>query len=60
MTAAFDEMEGCDGRVREPYLSVHEWLKTHDLDDLKRKRSEAEALWETGKGDSEKGGTRGG
>ena len=38
-------MEGCDGRVREPYLSVHEWLKTHDLDDLKRKRSEAEALW---------------
>ena len=45
MTAAFDEMEGCDGRVREPYLSVHQWLQTHDLDDLKRKRSEAEALF---------------
>ena len=45
MTAAFDEMEGCDGRVREPYLSVHQWLQTHDVDELKRKRTEAEALF---------------
>ena len=45
LTAAFDEMEGADGRVREPYLSVSQWLKTHDIDELKRKRSDAEALF---------------
>ena len=45
LTAAFDEMEGADGRIREPYLSVSQWLKTHDIAELKRKRSDAEALF---------------
>jgi uncharacterized circularly permuted ATP-grasp superfamily protein len=45
LNAAFDEMQGADGLVREPYRSVHQWLETHDLDELKRKRTEAEALF---------------
>src|SRR5262245_18682438 len=43
--AAFDEMNGCGKEVREPYRSVSEWLQTQEIDDLKRKRSEAEALF---------------
>ncbi len=43
--AAFDEMNGCGTGVREPYRSVSEWLQTQQIDDLKRKRSEAEALF---------------
>ncbi|RTL63235.1 MAG: circularly permuted type 2 ATP-grasp protein [Hyphomicrobiales bacterium] len=38
-------MKGFDGAVREPYHSVHEWLSTQKIDDLRRKRSEAEALF---------------
>ena len=45
MAAAFDEMNGTGGGVREPYLSVHQWLQTQKIDDLKRKRGEAEALF---------------
>ena len=45
MPAAFDEMNGHDGTVREPYASVNQWLQTQKIDDLKRKRSEAEALF---------------
>src|SRR5258708_20354643 len=45
LTAAFDEMNGTGGGVREPYASVHEWLKTQKIDDLKRKREDAEALF---------------
>ena len=45
MPAAFDEMNGHDGTVREPYASVSQWLQTQQIDDLKRKRSEAEALF---------------
>ncbi len=45
MAAAFDEMNGNGGGVREPYLSVHQWLQTQKIDDLKRKRGEAEALF---------------
>ena len=45
MTAAFDEMNGTGGGVREPYLSVHQWLQTQKIDDLKRKRGDAEALF---------------
>jgi len=45
LNTAFDEMQGADGRVREPYLSVDAWIKAHDVDELKRKRSEAEALF---------------
>ena len=45
MTAAFDEMNGTGGEVREPYASVHGWLQTQKIDDLKRKREDAEALF---------------
>ena len=45
LPAAFDEMKGNGGGIREPYLSVHQWLQSHDIEDLKRKRSEAEALF---------------
>ena len=38
-------MKGFDGEVRDPYLSVDQWLQTQKIDDLKRKRSEAEALF---------------
>ena len=31
--------------MREPYLSVHQWLQTQKIDDLKRKRGEAEAMF---------------
>ena len=43
--AAFDEMNGSGEGVREPYRSVSEWLQTQQIDDLKRKRGEAEALF---------------
>jgi uncharacterized circularly permuted ATP-grasp superfamily protein len=45
LPAAFDEMNGSGGGIREPYLSVHQWLQSQDIEDLKRKRSEAEALF---------------
>jgi uncharacterized circularly permuted ATP-grasp superfamily protein len=45
LPAAFDEMKGNGGGVREPYLSVHEWLQGQDIEDLRRKRGEAEALF---------------
>ena len=46
MTASFDEMRGSgDSGVREPYLSVHQWLATQKIEDLKRKREDAEALF---------------
>ena len=45
LTAAFDEMNGTGGGVREPYASVHQWLQTQKIDDLKRKREDAEALF---------------
>ena len=45
MRAAFDEMNGSGDGVREPYLSVHQWLQAQQIDDLKRKRGEAEALF---------------
>ncbi len=38
-------MRGFDGEVREPYQSVQKWLETQKLDDLRLKRSEAEALF---------------
>jgi uncharacterized circularly permuted ATP-grasp superfamily protein len=43
--AAFDEMHGDTGEVREPYRSVHDWFESQEIDDLVRKRSEAEALF---------------
>jgi uncharacterized circularly permuted ATP-grasp superfamily protein len=45
LPAAFDEMNGRGKGVREPYRSVHEWLQTQEIGDLKRKRGEAEALF---------------
>ena len=45
LAAAFDEMTGNGDGVRDPYLSVHQWLQTQKIDDLKRKRGEAEALF---------------
>jgi uncharacterized circularly permuted ATP-grasp superfamily protein len=43
--AAFDEMNGCGKGVREPYRSVSEWLQTQQIEELKRKSTEAEALF---------------
>ena len=45
MSKAFDEMNGFGGGVREPYRAVAEWLETQRIDDLKKKRTEAEALF---------------
>jgi uncharacterized circularly permuted ATP-grasp superfamily protein len=45
LAAAFDEMNGNGDGVRDPYHSVHQWLQTQKIDDLKRKRGEAEALF---------------
>jgi uncharacterized circularly permuted ATP-grasp superfamily protein len=42
---AFDEMNGLGQGVREPYAAVAEWLGTLRVDDLKRKRAEAEVLF---------------
>ena len=38
-------MNGSGGCVREPYTSVHQWLQTQKIEDLKRKRQDAEALF---------------
>jgi uncharacterized circularly permuted ATP-grasp superfamily protein len=43
--AAFDEMDGKGSGVRDPYATVHQWLQTQKIDELKRKRTEAEALF---------------
>jgi len=45
VSKAFDEMNGYGGGVREPYRAVAAWLETQRIEDLKRKRSEAEALF---------------
>jgi uncharacterized circularly permuted ATP-grasp superfamily protein len=45
VSKAFDEMNGFGGGVREPYRAVAEWLETQKIEDLKKKRSEAEALF---------------
>jgi uncharacterized circularly permuted ATP-grasp superfamily protein len=45
VSKAFDEMNGFGGGVREPYRAVAEWLETQRIDDLKKKRTEAEALF---------------
>ena len=42
---AFDEMNGLGQGVREPYAALAEWLGTLRVDDLKRKRAEAEVLF---------------
>jgi len=38
-------MNGSDGEIREPYRAVAEWLANQKLEDLKQKRTEAEALF---------------
>jgi len=45
LATAFDEMHGHGDGVREPYRSVHQWLVSQEIDDLIRKRGEAEALF---------------
>lgn len=45
MSQAFDEMNGFGGGVREPYRAVAEWLGAQRIEDLKQKRTEAEALF---------------
>jgi uncharacterized circularly permuted ATP-grasp superfamily protein len=45
LPSAFNEMNGIGGGIREPYLAVHQWLQSQDIEDLRRKRSEAEALF---------------
>jgi uncharacterized circularly permuted ATP-grasp superfamily protein len=42
---AFDEMNGLGQGVREPYAALAEWLGTLRVEDLKRKRTEAEVLF---------------
>src|SRR5215475_4193272 len=38
-------MKGNGQGVREPYVSVHKWLQTQKIEDLKRKREDAEGLF---------------
>ena len=45
MAGAFDEMNGFGGEIRGPYREIAEWLGTQRIDDLARKRDEAEALF---------------
>jgi len=45
VSQAFDEMNGFGGGVREPYRAVAEWLGAQRIEDLKQKRTEAEALF---------------
>ncbi len=46
MATAFDEMYGSEGgAIRQPYTAVAEWLGAQHLDDLRKKRSEAETLF---------------
>jgi uncharacterized circularly permuted ATP-grasp superfamily protein len=45
VSKAFDEMNGYGGGIREPYRAVAEWLEGQRIDDLKQKRTEAEALF---------------
>ncbi len=45
LTPAFDEMQGFGQGVREPYSSVAAWLDRLCVDDLKKKRCEAEVLF---------------
>jgi uncharacterized circularly permuted ATP-grasp superfamily protein len=41
----FDEMLGTGEGVRTPYASIHPWLQAQDIEDLRRKRCQAEALF---------------
>lgn len=41
----FDEMNGYGEGVREPYHAIAEWLSTQSIEDLKQKKTEAEALF---------------
>ncbi len=45
MGQAYDEMHGFGGEVREPYRQIAEWLACQRIEDLVRKRTEAEALF---------------
>jgi uncharacterized circularly permuted ATP-grasp superfamily protein len=45
LVAAFDEMNGHGGEVRHPYRALAEWLGVQQIDNLKRKTVEAEALF---------------
>lgn len=45
MTVAFDEMHGHDGSVRAPYQGIGDWLLSQSVEELTRKRQEAEALF---------------
>lgn len=45
MSTAFDEMNSFGECVREPYRAIAEWLTTQSIEDLKQKKTEAEALF---------------
>ena len=41
----FNEMLGCDGKVRPPYALIAEWLSGQSKSSLKRKQQEADSLF---------------
>jgi uncharacterized circularly permuted ATP-grasp superfamily protein len=41
----FNEMLGCDGKVRPPYALIAEWLSGQSKSTLKRKQQEADSLF---------------
>lgn len=45
---AFNEMLGSDGGVRAPYAGVSRWLESVNLDQLDRRRAEAELFYRRG------------
>ncbi len=45
MGAAFDEMNGTGGGIRPSYANFAEWLGTRPIEELQRKRADAEILF---------------
>src|ERR1700761_352413 len=45
---AFNEMYAADGQVREPYAGIADWLASVGLDQLDRRRAEAELFYRRG------------
>ena len=41
----FNEMSGSDGKLRDPYAGIAEWLESSGVDLLNRRSEEAEAIF---------------